>query len=855
PSNSVPLDSDLAGLTWWQACHAEGRKGNARQHDRWRDGALLAGDDLPLWADHTRMVASCDNLEAFVAAQEVGISEHFEIPAAPSKYALQFRKGELVSGAAGPQPQPRTASLDYLFHFGSQDAIWNGAWGLMRVYESGTARDETRRLEDRSPEQPCADDDVLAAADCAIGAALNPLAPAPDQGSEKMTRNQQIAVAGAMECPLNAPLVRAYAVAMPLPGGQQYASWEDGFRDPSALALIHVPEALVAPWVESGVPENRIASLQAEALTYFHDEPFVLRANAGDCLRLSILNLLRSSDADLIRCNRGTFKEIEDGTLPMRGTVSDEGPLADCLGVAVMPKIVVLNVEPSWAPVSGEAQGDEHGATSFRQVDRIDIRPSARLAMMAPVSMLTRGGKANLPFGVNQTVTEPLGSVQVSDYYLGLLRVDWRLIDGLMGSTPLLPEGGVPTGEEPEVSRALLQCIERDLISDGVAEHPAAARDEARAIVRGEDPDYVVQTRDALRGTPVGWFPISLLGNDYAGMVQRKPGAEGRPLSAETLENVAQMTVDCVTALMSTPGVGAGAGLSASFTAPEAAPVSAIPYAFGTVPLKPVGDYINQLTHGLFGALVVEPQGADYPGRPEGSGEIQPRRVGILGNAHHGRGHNTLINFPDAGGAARAVREYVLFYQDGLNLWDAGSTHSWQPLNPTPRRDLPRIVEDCIVCDDSYDLGEKAVSYIAPAYHRRLRQAQDRSVEASSNLNGLEFDPDFLAQKDQLSSNSLRLWALPGEEVIVRVVHPGGRARQRAFVTVGNDYDDLFPGFGFPHSGLLAPGKSIAASFSAPVRSGCYVWSDGPRMMDAAGAWGLLDVLTAEGMTSCGFLD
>lgn len=88
------------------------------------------------------------------------------------------------------------------------------------------------------------------------------------------------------------------------------------------------------------------------------------------------------------------------------------------------------------------------------------------------------------------------------------------------------------------------------------------------------------------------------------------------------------------------------------------------------------------------------------------------------------------------------------------------------------------------------------------------------------------------------------LRAEPGEEVVIHIVHPGGRARQRAFITIAQDYDDLFPGFGFPRGALLAPGKAVTASLTMPLKRGCYLWFDGPTQTRAGGTWGLLEVAT-----------
>jgi manganese oxidase len=88
---------------------------------------------------------------------------------------------------------------------------------------------------------------------------------------------------------------------------------------------------------------------------------------------------------------------------------------------------------------------------------------------------------------------------------------------------------------------------------------------------------------------------------------------------------------------------------------------------------------------------------------------------------------------------------------------------------------------------------------------------------------------------------------------MIRVLHPSGRARQRSFVLYGASYYDLFPGFGSAHSALLAPGKSLTASFCAPRVPGEYLWRDGPQPLFAAGVWGHLNVATthAQSATTC----
>jgi len=206
--------------------------------------------------------------------------------------------------------------------------------------------------------------------------------------------------------------------------------------------------------------------------------------------------------------------------------------------------------------------------------------------------------------------------------------------------------------------------------------------------------------------------------------------------------------------------------------------------------------------------------------------------------------------YPAEGGTR--IREFILYYQDGLNLHDDQSAINWhwdddQPVVNDDGSAL-KVVPECPVCDDSYDRGDYAVNYRSVAYSQVLReqlptsQQIDGSVEASDDLNVYTFPPDYLARAE----NALRLEACEGEQIVIRVMHPGGRARQRAFVVNGYSYEDLFPGFGFPRSALLAPGKSISAWLTPLAKPGVTLWHDGPTQIRSGGVWGLLDVASAD---------
>ena len=318
-----------------------------------------------------------------------------------------------------------------------------------------------------------------------------------------------------------------------------------------------------------------------------------------------------------------------------------------------------------------------------------------------------------------------------------------------------------------------------------------------------------------------------------------------------------------------------------------------IPYAYGALPLKSFGDVIGHPSHGLIGAITVVPQNAridDVRGRkvrfnacenplvapgtriaPQlrlyDLGELQARRWLELGqlpeqrirllcesyvivppsgprNAWPPMWNATLSTSGPDGEGRHNIRQFTLFWQDALNQRDRDTADTWALGGSNER-----LVKDCAICDDSYDRGDKGVSYRSEPFHVRLRDTNPTPIESHYNLNEKDFGtvfwklrPSEIPTRTEAPMPVLR--AVAGEEVVVHVVHPGGRARQRAFATIAQDYSDLFPGFGFPRAALLAPGKTITASLTKTVEPGCYLWFDGPLHLRAGGVWGLLDVIT-----------
>jgi hypothetical protein len=260
-----------------------------------------------------------------------------------------------------------------------------------------------------------------------------------------------------------------------------------------------------------------------------------------------------------------------------------------------------------------------------------------------------------------------------------------------------------------------------------------------------------------------------------------------------------------------------------------------IPYAFGTIPIKAFGDVIGHGTHGLFGTLIIEPEGATYH---------DPKTGALIPDSDRwALGSEALIKYTDEKGDQKTFREFVIAYQDGLNLhWNSpgNSIHASKPIG------------DCPICDDSYDHGEKALNYRTAPFWARLRKSTDingniitHDTGVDSDLNRINFPNNFLLESwAPISTPVFR--ANVGEEVRFRVSQPHGRARQRAFVSFGHDYVDLMPNFGSAHAALLAPGKSMTATFDS-TKEGCYLYRDGPMHIFAGGVWGHFRVKPVDG--------
>ncbi|MDD1612109.1 MAG: hypothetical protein LUQ57_03110, partial [Methylococcaceae bacterium] len=254
----------------------------------------------------------------------------------------------------------------------------------------------------------------------------------------------------------------------------------------------------------------------------------------------------------------------------------------------------------------------------------------------------------------------------------------------------------------------------------------------------------------------------------------------------------------------------------------------------GPVNLASFGDVMEHATHGLFGALVIEPVKAQYWDPKKVSFSADGSIVLPSGQqeteAGNYTGSHAIVTLEDG----NYFREHVLFYQDGLNLH---------------YKKVP--IPDCIICDDSYDLGERGVSYRSAPFWARLGLEPPASGKPGDwvDLNTQTFPANFF-QTSYQPIPTPTLEARPGERVKVHVLQPAGRARQRVFTVTGHDYAAMppLPGFGSIGTVLMSPGKAITADLQNTdsgkdgVTEGQWLYRDGPAYMFSNGVWGQLTV-------------
>jgi hypothetical protein len=219
-----------------------------------------------------------------------------------------------------------------------------------------------------------------------------------------------------------------------------------------------------------------------------------------------------------------------------------------------------------------------------------------------------------------------------------------------------------------------------------------------------------------------------------------------------------------------------------------------------------LGDRRGHVHHGLFGALLIEPAGSTWTNPVTGAPVTTADRADIT--------------WTDSSGVVQRQREFVVAFQDGLNL----------------RTKTGGAIPPASEVDDPYELGNRGINYRTA---RLATRSKAGSVYAMSSLvNGDPATPVFSAHAN--------------DPVQLRVVQSSDRGRAHTFVVSGHgwNYQPRDPNSSIRSAlGTVLSGRS----FSIWLRGGAggptgitgdYLFRDGvqPNQVNA-GLWGLLRVL------------
>jgi hypothetical protein len=243
------------------------------------------------------------------------------------------------------------------------------------------------------------------------------------------------------------------------------------------------------------------------------------------------------------------------------------------------------------------------------------------------------------------------------------------------------------------------------------------------------------------------------------------------------------------------------------------------PGELGTVPLLDYGDLRTHRHHGLFAALIVEPQGATFhhplTGRVITSGAVADiRQPGV----------------PD-------FRELVVFNEDGLNLRTASGGPIDDPVG------VPAPGEPAEGGFDAEDSGEKGFNYANAPFSRRLGFAPEEPQPA---LSADEWAHVFSSAEHGDPSTPI-LRAYEGDRVRIRVVQGADRPRQNTLTVSGAGWlsDPGDPNSRFVGTiGGLTVGSAASLQFTVGPQGDYLYGSHNAHFHLSGGMWGIMRVYT-----------
>ena len=187
--------------------------------------------------------------------------------------------------------------------------------------------------------------------------------------------------------------------------------------------------------------------------------------------------------------------------------------------------------------------------------------------------------------------------------------------------------------------------------------------------------------------------------------------------------------------------------------------LKATPVDFGAVNLSPA-DPVEQPGKGLVGALIVEPQAAWWEEGMSGAGQGASRAAARL--------------VYDDGSGVKAFQEFVLLFQDNLNLRFG---------NGAP---IPNLAE----AEDPEDSGQKGLNYRTEPLWFRMGFAPNTPLEQTRGFNFRNSLSNVQVGGDPQTPVFTHE---AGKRVVFRVLEPGGHARNHVMQVHGHAWRELPP--------------------------------------------------------------
>lgn len=225
---------------------------------------------------------------------------------------------------------------------------------------------------------------------------------------------------------------------------------------------------------------------------------------------------------------------------------------------------------------------------------------------------------------------------------------------------------------------------------------------------------------------------------------------------------------------------------------------------YGTCILQSFGDMRNHRYHGLFGAIIIEPAGAEWYRNFTKKPCVFEEQAVITAPG--------MENF----------REYVLFIQNGIRLLDK---------NGELIQTAQAGEEDPV---DAEDTGEKGYNYRSERFENRLKRDRRISKVFSSRVHGDPSTPLFKAYT--------------GDRVIFRTAMPADKPRNTGFTMHGHLWKEQ-PKDPFSRVIPLQGAISIGNRFDMELKNGAscpgdYLYRSGSFKWDVeSGMWGIFRVV------------